>query len=110
MPSTPFRAHPSAAPLKHAHGLPGDSEEPAFRAHPSAAPLKLVGLLHPRDRHFRLPRSPERGSIEASREAMASVTMPAFRAHPSAAPLKHVDAVGLAAGRVPSALTRARLH
>ena len=58
-----------------------------------------------------LPRSPERGPIEAWHAALHYLRLLTFRAHQSAAPLKriHPETNGKLY-RSPSALTRARPH
>ena len=63
-------------------------EDGSFRAQLSAAPLKrlMVGLVVPVV--FVLPRSIERGPVEANKERMGLFRLPAFRAQLSAAPLK----------------------
>ena len=85
-----FRAHPSAAPLKHPEfsplyeagkGFPRSPERGPveartsmrraswrgyFRAHPSAAPLKQFQSLPSLPSLVRFPRSPERGPVEAA--------------------------------------------
>ena len=83
----------------------------SFRAHQSAAPLKRVIFILIVGLPFELPRSPERGPIEASRLLVSFAIPAAFRAHQSAAPLKRFcGAVVIALAARTSALTRARPH
>ncbi len=60
-----FRAHPSAATLKHPERLRRNHPCSHFRAHPSAATLKLAGMPDGQRGAGQFPRSPERGHIEA---------------------------------------------
>ena len=86
-----FRAHVSAAPLKLPNSPLGPRFDLTFRAHVSAAPLKPPELRDARNRLQALPRSRERGPVEASRARKASeASLPSFRAHVSAAPLKPI--------------------
>ena len=64
-----------------------------FRVHPSAAPLKLAAVLAVDIKHPTLPRSSERGPIEAVSDADAIDERRYFRVHPSAAPLKQDSGV-----------------
>ncbi len=59
-----------------------------FRAHPSAAPLKHAIIESDTVINGAFPRSSERGPIEAESQRMNPNMLPNFRAHPSAAPLK----------------------
>src|SRR5947209_6133888 len=69
-----FRARPSAAPLKHDDRGKGGGEHGHFRARPSAAPLKQskVALFYS---CLWLPRSPERGPIEATALHLSTGTL-----------------------------------
>jgi len=61
-----FRAQLSAAPLKPFHdGGSGEDQNPAFRAQLSAAPLKPKDDLIFRHEKQAIPRSIERGPVEA---------------------------------------------
>jgi len=83
-----FRAHPSAGTLKPEDCFLAGADRHAFRAHPSAATLKHLCQPRHGSGQLPLPRSPERGHIEASRRRRAREGFRPFRAHPSAATLK----------------------
>ena len=96
-----FRDHVIAAPLKQTAVGGGVHCEAGFRDHVIAAPLKLV---HPA-RHIvswmLIPRSRDRGPIEANSSAFSRWRLARFRDHVIAAPLKRgvCDTSGIAATR-----------
>ena len=134
--SCPFRVHTNAASLKHDRPQVCDLASLAFRVHTNAASLKRLngqdasfvrdllprsyerGLIeaqhgvperHPR-RH-RLPRSYERGLIEATNPRASPRAFRAFRVHTNAASLKHGHfRVGHLDRVIPSAFIRTRPH
>ncbi len=64
-----FRVHVNAAPLKLSSSSTLGKLRPNFRVHVNAAPLKQNQLAAIAYFHVPLPRSRERGSIEARRNA-----------------------------------------
>src|ERR1035437_3148805 len=88
-----FRAQLSAAPLKLSRTMALRLHECSFRAQLSAAPLKppdLAGAVHV----FRtIPRSIERGPVEAVIAVHIMQSSRTFRAQLSAAPLKLMSGV-----------------
>ena len=88
-----FRAQLSAAPLKLSRRVPHlVLAEASFRAQLSAAPLKqLVTRMASILPNSRIPRSIERGPVEASAACGCSGgVLVSFRAQLSAAPLKQL--------------------
>src|SRR5688572_3043126 len=86
-----FRAHVSAAQLKHDRKKQQEVIDANFRAHVSAAQLKRIlenVLLSP---PWSFPRSRERGPIEANKVSNSYFQLFShFRAHVSAAQLKQL--------------------
>ena len=77
-----------------------------FRAHVSAAPLKRPRSAESPDKFQDLPRSRERGPVEARQRWRDQALAASFRAHVSAAPLKHE--LGVWPGGHPQTLPRSR--
>ena len=106
-----FRAHPSAASLKRSIWVSGRWTTYAFRAHPRGASLKqhTVFRIQSSSRPFRA--HPSAASLKQIIHGCPPRRSWPFRAHPSAASLKHRTQIACSAFRINlSALTRARLR
>jgi hypothetical protein len=83
-----IRAHPSAVSLKPVDREHASGCNEAIRAHPSAAPLKPADCQRVDLRALSIPRSSERGLIEAPVVSAGSGSTTTIRAHPSGTSLK----------------------
>src|SRR5690625_2454129 len=108
---TPFRVQPNAAPLKHRAGGRSAGAIEGIPRSTERGSIEAIEDVTLTDGGSLIPRSTERGSIEAPSAIQLLSSLSPFRVQPNAAPLKRLTrAQRILSRRTHSAFNRTRLH